>query len=98
MSTFVEFTKPTMMPAGGMAGSGENIGFDPVTAANFIANGTAVAGSAPGAPTPPATQRVKFVATTMVGGSPPIYDAGEIATFLAPVSAALIAQGLAITN
>ena len=71
-NTFVEFTKPTMMPGGGVAGSGENIGFDAVTAANFIASGVAVAGSAPGAPTPPATQRVKFVATTMVNNSPPL--------------------------
>ena len=98
MSTFVEFTKPTMMPGGGVAGSGENIGFDPTTAANFIANGTAVAGSAPGVPTPPATTRIKFVATTMVGNSPPLFNAGEVATFYAPISAALIAQGLAILN
>jgi hypothetical protein len=87
-----------MMPGGGMAGSGENIGFDPVTAANFIASGVAVSGSAPGAPTPPATQRVKFVATTMVNNSPPLYDAGDIATFPAAVSAALVAQGLAVLN
>jgi hypothetical protein len=98
MSTFVEFTKPTMMPGGGMAGTGENIGFDPVTAANFIASGAAAAGSAPGVPSPPATQRVKFVATTMVNGSPPLYDAGDIATFLAATSAALIAAGLAVSN
>jgi hypothetical protein len=96
--TFVEFQRPTMMPGGGMAGSGENIGFDPVTAANFIASGVAAAGSAPGAPTPPATQRVKFVATTFVNNSPPLFNAGDIATFLAPISAQLIAQGLAIAN
>jgi hypothetical protein len=98
MSTFVEFTKPTMMPSGGMADSGENIGFDPTTAANFIANGTAVAGSAPGAPTPPATTRIKFVATTMVQNSPPLFNAGEIATFPAAISAQLIAAGLAVSN
>jgi hypothetical protein len=98
MSTFVEFTKPYMMPGGGVAGSGENIGFDAVTAANFIASGVAAAGSAPGAPTPPATTRVKFVSTTMVNGSPPLYDVGDIATFLAPISTQLIAQGLAVSN
>jgi hypothetical protein len=98
MSTFVEFTKPTMMPAGGVAGTGEQVAFDAVTAASLIASGVAVAGSAPGAPTPPATQRVKFVSTTMVNGSPPLYDVGDIATFPAAVSAALIAQGLAIAN
>jgi hypothetical protein len=101
-TTFLEFSRPTTMPGGGVANSGENIGFDSVAQASFIASvlasGAAVAGSAPGAPTPPATQRVKFVATTMVNGSPPLYDAGEIATFLAPVSAQLIAQGLAISN
>jgi hypothetical protein len=87
-----------MMPGGGVAGSGENIGFDPTTAANFIANGTAVAASAPGVPTPPATTRIKFVATTMVQGSPPLFNAGEIATFPAAIFAALVAQGLAILN
>ena len=81
MSTFVEFQRPTMMPGGGMAGSGENIGFDAVTAANFIASGVAAAGSAPGAPTPPVLVRVKFVSTTMVNNSPPLYDAGDVATF-----------------
>jgi hypothetical protein len=97
-TTFVEFTKPFMMPGGGMAGTGESIGFDPVTAANLIANGTAVSSSAPGAPTPPATTRVKFTATTMVANSPPLYNAGEIATFPAAISAALVAQGLAVLN
>jgi hypothetical protein len=97
-TTFVEFTKPTMMPSGGMAGSGENIGFDAVTAATLIANGTAVSSSAPGAYVPPATTRVKMTTTTMVGGSPPLFNAGEIATFPAAISAALIAQGLAVSN
>ncbi len=97
-TTFVEFTKPTMMPAGGMAGSGENIGFDPVTAASLIASGVAVSGSAPGAFVPLPTQRVKFVATTMVNNEPPLYNAGDIAGFLAPISAQLIAAGLAVTN
>jgi hypothetical protein len=57
-----------------------------------------VAGSAPGVPTPPATTRIKFTTTTMVGGSPPLFNAGEIATFPAPISAALVAQGLAVLN
>ena len=45
-TTFVEFKQPTMMPGGGVAGSGENVGFDPTTAGNFIASAVAVAGSA----------------------------------------------------
>jgi hypothetical protein len=57
MSTFVEFTKPTMMPAGGMAGSGENIGFDPVSGelhrkrrcrVGFRAGGAVTSGDAAG--------------------------------------------------
>jgi hypothetical protein len=90
-----------MMLTGGVAGSGENVGFDPTTAANFIASGVAAAGSAPGAFTPLPTQRVKFTDATgsiMVGGVPPLYNPGEIATFLAPISAALIAAGLAVSN
>jgi hypothetical protein len=86
------------MPGGGVAGAGENVGFDATTAANFIASGAAAAGSAPGAPSPPATQRVKFVATTIVNNSPPLFDAGDIATFPAAVSANLIAAGLAVSN
>jgi hypothetical protein len=99
MSTvFVEFSKPYMMPGGGMAGTGEIASLDPATAATLIANGTAVSSSAPSAPTPPATTRVKFTETTMVANSPPLYNAGEIATFPAAVAAALIAAGLAVSN
>jgi hypothetical protein len=91
-----------MMPGGGMANSGESIGFDSVAQATFIstvlASGAAVVGSAPGAFTPLPTQRIKFTETTMVNGEPPLYNAGEIATFLAPVSAQLIAAGLAVSN
>jgi hypothetical protein len=81
MSTFVEFIKPTMAPSGGMMGTGEIAGFDPVTAASLIASGVAVSSSAPSAPTPPAMTRVKFTETAMAGGSPPLYNVGEIATF-----------------
>jgi hypothetical protein len=101
-TTFLEFSRPIMMPGGGMANSGESIGFDSVAQATFIstalASGAAFVGSAPSAFTPLPTTSVKFVATTMVENSPPLYDAGEIGTFLAPVSAALIASGLAISN
>jgi hypothetical protein len=34
----------------------------------------------------------------MVNNSPPLFNAGEIATFPAAISAALIAQGLAVSN
>jgi hypothetical protein len=99
MSTFVETAKPTMMLTGGVTNPPEIIGFDPVTAAAQIASG---AGASVGAWSgPPATQRVKFTGVTgpvMVNGVPPLYNPGEIATFLAPVSAALIAAGLAISN
>jgi hypothetical protein len=99
MSTvFVEFQKPYMMPGGGMAGTGEIASLDPVTAATLIANGTAVSSSAPSAPTPPALTRVKMTTTTMVANSPPLYNAGEIATFPAAISTALVAQGLAVLN
>jgi hypothetical protein len=100
-TTFLEFSRPTMLPGGGMAGSGESIGFDSVAQAAFISTALAsgaVVGSAPGAFVPLPTTRVLFVATTMAIGSPPLYDAGEIATFLAPISAQLIAQGLAVSN
>jgi hypothetical protein len=101
-TTFLEFSRPIMMPGGGMAGSGENIGFDSVAQAAFIstalASGAAVGGSAPGAFVPLPTTRVEFIATTMVNNSPPLYDAGDIATFLAPISAQLIAAGLAVSN
>jgi hypothetical protein len=100
-NTFVEFTKPTMMPGGGVAATGENVGFDAVTAGNFIAQGVAASGSAPGAFVPLPTQRVKFTGLTgsvMVNGVPPLFNPGEIATFLAPISAQLIAAGLAVSN
>jgi hypothetical protein len=98
MSTFVEFSKPTMMPGGGVANTGEIIGFDPVTAASLIASGVAVSSSAPVPPTPVAPVRVKFTETTMVANSPPLYGVGEIATFPAAISAQLIAAGLAVSN
>jgi hypothetical protein len=98
MSTFVEFTKPYMAPAGGMIGSGEIVGFDPLTAANLIATGVAVSSSAPGVVTPISPVRVKFTATTMVGNSPPLYDVGEVASFPPAISAALVAQGVAVLN
>ena len=85
MSTvFVEFLKPYMMPSGGVANTGEIASLDPVTAASVIASGIAVSSSAPSAPTPPAMTRIQFTGKTgavMVGGSPPLYNAGEIATF-----------------
>jgi hypothetical protein len=46
----------------------------------------------------PASERVKFVANVMVGGSQPLYVIGDIATFLAPISAGLIAAGVAVSN
>jgi hypothetical protein len=96
MSTFVEFSRPFMQPP--LYNAGEQVGFDPVTAANLIASGVAVSSSAPSAPTPPATTSVKFTEPTMAGGSPPLYNVGEIATFPAAISAALVAQGLAVLN
>ena len=93
---FVEFTKPYMMPAGGIAGPGEQFGFDPATAASLIAQGVAVSSSAPSAPTPPAVTRVKIIGTVTVGAV--IYNNQEIATFLAPISAGLIAAGQAVSN
>jgi hypothetical protein len=99
MSTvFVEFSKPYMMPGGGVAGTGEIASLDPATAATLIASGIAVSSSAPVPPTPVSPVRVKMTATTMVGGSPPLYDVGEIASFPPAISAALIAQGLAVSN
>jgi hypothetical protein len=93
-------TKPYMMPGGGQLNVGEIAGLDPQNPANAaaIANGTVVSSGAPPAFTPLPTQRVKFVATTMVQNSPPLYDVGDVATFLAPISAALIAAGLAVSN
>jgi hypothetical protein len=102
MSTvFVEFSKPYMMPGGGMAGTGEIASLDPVTAATLIANGTVVSSGAPPAYVPPTMTRVQFTGKTgpvMVSNSPPLYNAGEIATFPAAVAAALIASGVAVSN
>jgi hypothetical protein len=99
MSTvFIEFSKPYIALTGGVMDTGETASFDPVTAASLIASGVAVSSSAPSAPTPPATTRVKFTETTMVANSPPLYNAGEIATFPAAISAALVAQGLVVLN
>jgi hypothetical protein len=102
MSTvFVEFSKPYMMPGGGMAGTGEIASLDPVTAATLIANGIAVSSGAPPAYVAPSMTRIQFTGKAgaiMVGGSPPIFNAGEIATFPAAISAALVAQGLAVLN
>jgi hypothetical protein len=45
--------------------------------------------------------RIQFTGKTgavMVNGAPPLYNAGEIGKFPAAVSAALIAQGLAVLN
>lgn len=95
---FVEFLRPYTMPGGGVAGPGEQIGFDSVTAANLIAQGVAVSSSAPSAPSPPATTRIQFKSTMMVNNSPPLYNVGDIATFPAATSAALIASGAAIAN
>ena len=98
MSTYVETAKPTMMATGGVTSPPEIIGFDPVTAAAQIASGAGASVGSWSGPSAPATQRVKFTATTMVNNSPPLYNAGEIATFLAPISAQLIAAGLAVSN
>jgi hypothetical protein len=99
MSTvFVEFSKPYMAPGGGVMNTGEIASIDPVTAATLIANGTAVSSGAPPAYVPPSLTRVKFVATAMVANSPPLFNAGEVATFPSAISAALIAQGLAVSN
>lgn len=111
-ATFVEFTKPYMMPGGGVSITGENIGFDPVTAANLIASGVAAAGSAPGAPSAPVITRVKMSVSITVGApiynpgppivfvgvSPATYFAGDIAGFPAAIAAALIAANLAVAN
>jgi hypothetical protein len=101
MSTgFYEATKPYMMPNGGVLDTGEIASLDPANAANqtAISNGTVVSSGAPPAFVSPAMTRIKFVATTMVQGSPPLFNAGEIATFPAAISAQLIAAGLAVSN
>jgi hypothetical protein len=99
-TAFFEASKPYVMPSGGVLDTGEIASLDPTNAANMvaIANGTVVASSAPPAYVAPSLTRVKFVATTMVANSPPLYNAGDVATFPAAVSAALIAQGLAVSN
>ena len=108
-ATFVEFTNPTMMPGGGVADTGENIGFAPDVAANFIASGVAVSGSAPSPPSPPATTRVKMTAPitvgapiynagVLVGVSPATFFAGDVAGFPAALASALIAAGQAVSN
>jgi hypothetical protein len=104
-TTFLEFSRSTMMPGGGMANTGENIGFDSVAQATFIASvlasGAAVGGSAPSAPSAPALVRVKFTGlagAVMVGNSPPLLGPGEIAGFPAAAAAALIASGAAVSN
>jgi hypothetical protein len=94
MSTvFVEFTKPTMAPAGGMMGTGEIAGFDPVTAASLIASGVAVSSSAPAVVTPPTPVLVLFHGAVKVGAV--LYNNGEEAGFPAALAAALVAQGSA---
>jgi hypothetical protein len=101
MSTaFYEATKPYVMPNGGVLNTGEIASLDPANAVNqtAISNGTLVSSSAPVPPTPASPVRVKLVATAMVNNSPPLFNAGEIATFPAAVSAALIAAGLAVSN
>jgi hypothetical protein len=101
MSTvFVEFSKPYMMPGGGMAGTGEIASLDPVTAATLIASGIAVSSGAPPAYVAQAMTRVQFTGKTgsiMVNNSPPIFGPGEIATFPAAVAAA-VASGVAVLN
>ena len=108
-ATFVEFTKPTMMPGGGVANTGENIGWDAATAAAFISSGVAVSGSAPSAPSAPVITRVKMTtfipvgapiynAGVFVGVSPATYFAGDIAGFPAVLASALIANGQAVSN
>jgi hypothetical protein len=94
MTSYMELTKNYMMPTGGTVGPGEIVGADPVA----IASGAGVPSGPPAAYVPPAVQRVKLTETQIVNNSPPLYDAGEIATFPAAVSAALIAAGLAIAN
>jgi hypothetical protein len=98
--SFFEASKPYMMPGGGTLGTGEIAGLDPTNPANAvaIANGTLVASGAPGVVTPVAPVRVQFKTAMMVGGSPPLYDVGDIAGFPPAGSAALIAAGLAIAN
>jgi hypothetical protein len=102
MSTvFVEAVRNFMMPGGGQAGTGEIVSLDPATAASRIASGDAVSSGAPGAFVPAPTTRVKMTGargSIMVNGSPPLYAPGDVATFLSPISAALIASGDAVAN
>jgi hypothetical protein len=99
-TVFVEFSKPYIMPAGGMAVPGEIASLDPVTAAALIASGIAVSSGAPSAPSAPVITRVQF--TGKVGGvrvgHSPVYNAGEVAGFPAAIAASLIAAGHAVAN
>lgn len=99
-TVFVLFSKPFMMPAGGMAMPGEIMSLDPATAAALIANGIAVASGAPSAPSAPAITRVQFTGKTgsvRIGHSP-IFHPGEVAGFPSAIAAALIASGAAVAN
>jgi hypothetical protein len=101
LSFFEAVKNSYLMPTGGLLNVGEIAGLDPSPTgpnAAAIASGTVAASGAPPAFVAQPTQRVKFTAATMVQNSPPLYAPGEIATFLAPISAALIAQGLAVAN
>jgi hypothetical protein len=104
-TTFLEFSRPTMMPGGGIAAGGESIGFDSVANAAFIssvlASGAAVAGSAPVSgsmdlPVPVAPVRVKIVGATTVGAT--IYGNGEIASFDPVTAANLEARNALLTS
>jgi DhnA family fructose-bisphosphate aldolase class Ia len=99
-TAFFEASKPYVMPNGGVLDTGEIASLDPTNAANMvaIANGIVVSSSAPSAPSAPAMTRIKFTATTMVANSPPLFDAGDVATFPSAISAQLIAAGLAVSN
>jgi hypothetical protein len=99
-TAFVEFSKPYVMPGGGVAVAGEIASLDPVTAAAVIAAGIAVSSSAPSAPSAPVITRVQFTgkAGSVRVGHSPLYNAGEVAGFPAAVAAALIAAGHAVAN
>jgi hypothetical protein len=98
--SFYEAKLPYTMPNGGVLNPGEIAGLDPTNAANIaaIAAGIVVSSGAPAAYVAPVITRVKMTTTTMVNNSPPLYGAGEVAGFPAVVAAALIAQGLAVSN
>jgi hypothetical protein len=109
MANYMEIQKPYQQPSGGELGPGEIVGADN----NAIAAGFAVSNGAtgPAAFVPAATTRIQFTSTTripsnppayqganLICNNPPIYNVGEIGTFLSPISAALIAAGLAVSN